>query len=537
MKFGLINYIMGMISKVKNRKIMLVLYFACVMIPILITDVFVLSSLYRAERTAREHILENEANAIHYTFFNKVDEAAKLGNAFYTSLYVNRFLNHKYDSNLDFYTAYQELFKNSLVNQMNAQLGLGFRCYLDNDSITSGASIQHIDNCKNEDWYQYMIQNNLNKGLYFGITKKPNGPVQRSMLYFQRLNYFDNKSKNVLLIDFDYGKITQHLENLNYESKAYICDRDRILMTNGKYSNINKYYLNYKSHGIPTYKLDMLVYGQELSIIVEDSDNITKNVVIKKWYILVPLIVVNILFPMCTMIQVLSIFYRNKLREQEMVVAQKNAELLALHSQINPHFLFNALDSIRMHSLLKNENETSEMVERLAKLQRQYTEWQDGMIPLIKEMEFVKAYLELQKYRFGDRLSFEIDIDEECEKLIIPKLTVVTFVENACVHGIETKTSPGWIFVRASIKDENMTLEIEDTGNGMEDDERAALLSKMRNANINMLKVKGRVGIINACLRLKMLADDKVDFELDSEIGIGTLVQMNIPIKYLKGQI
>ena len=67
--------------------------------------------------------------------------------------------------------------------------------------------------------------------------------------------------------------------------------------------------------------------------------------------------------------------YKSKIREQEIIVGRKNAELLALHSQINPHFLFNALESIRMHSILKQEIETADMVEKLALMQRQYVEW------------------------------------------------------------------------------------------------------------------------------------------------------------------
>jgi two-component system sensor histidine kinase YesM len=188
-----------------------------------------------------------------------------------------------------------------------------------------------------------------------------------------------------------------------------------------------------------------------------------------------------------------------------------------------------------MHSLLKQETETSKMVEHLAKLQRQYTEWNDDNVTIEKEIEFVKAYLELQKYRFGDRLSFDIDVETECLKLLIPKLTIVTFVENACIHGIESKITPGWIFVRISTDGEFMTLEIEDTGNGMEEEEAKSLLRRMRFANIEMLKEKGRVGIVNACLRLKMMSEDEATFDLDSEPGTGTLVQIMVPVKYLKG--
>ena len=225
--------------------------------------------------------------------------------------------------------------------------------------------------------------------------------------------------------------------------------------------------------------------------------------------------------------------YIAKMKEQETTVARKNAELLALYSQINPHFLFNALESIRMHSILKNEIETADMVKRLAIIQRQYLEWGNDFIKVEKEMELVKAYLELQKYRFGEKLSYQLEIAEECKEYVIPKLTVVTFVENACVHGIESKTTPGWIFVRIYRDKYCLYIEIEDTGIGMEDSFRSELLNKIKNANLDMLKEKGRVGIINASLRLKIFTDDEARFELEGEKGVGTTVQMIIPLLYV----
>ena len=229
----------------------------------------------------------------------------------------------------------------------------------------------------------------------------------------------------------------------------------------------------------------------------------------------------------------IQIMYKNKIKEQEMLVARQNAELLALHSQINPHFLFNALESIRMHSIIKHEMETADMVERLAVLQRQYVEWQDDSVMIEKEMDFVETYLELQKYRFGDKLSFDLDVEEACRMFVIPKLSIVTFVENACVHGIESKATAGWIFVRIYREKERLCLEIEDTGNGMDEEETKDLQARMTEANIEMLKGKGRVGIVNACLRLKMVSKNEVSFDVESEQSVGTLIQIRIPLCYV----
>lgn len=224
-----------------------------------------------------------------------------------------------------------------------------------------------------------------------------------------------------------------------------------------------------------------------------------------------------------------NIVYKNRILEQEMTVARQKAELLALRSQINPHFLFNALESIRMHSVIRKEKITAEMVEKLAVMQRQYVDWGEDLIEVGKEMEIVKNYMDLQQYRFGKRLSYRLDVETECQHQKIPKLTIVTFAENACVHGIEKKTAPGWIFITVYRENEEMCIEVEDTGEGMTEKEFDSMRRKMKNASIELLENEKGVGIINACLRLKMMSHDRVQFELNGEEGTGVSVLIRLP--------
>ena len=112
---------------------------------------------------------------------------------------------------------------------------------------------------------------------------------------------------------------------------------------------------------------------------------------------------------------------------------------------------------------------------------------------------------------------------------MIPKLSLVTFVENACVHGIESKTEPGWIFVRIYMTEKDIVFEVEDTGIGMNEEMRNNLLFKMNNASLELIKSGTGVGMTNACLRLKMMTDDKARFDLESEPGVGTTVFIAIP--------
>ena len=222
-------------------------------------------------------------------------------------------------------------------------------------------------------------------------------------------------------------------------------------------------------------------------------------------------------------------YNQQTLQLEKIKVDQLEIELKFLRAQYHPHFLFNALESIRMHSVIRKEKITAEMVEKLAVMQRQYVDWGEDLIEVGKEMEIVKNYMELQQYRFGKRLSYRLDVETECQHQKIPKLTIVTFAENACVHGIEKKTAPGWIFITVYRENEEMCIEVEDTGEGMTEKEFDSMRRKMKNASIELLENEKGVGIINACLRLKMMSHDRVQFELNGEEGTGVSVLIRLP--------
>ena len=146
---------------------------------------------------------------------------------------------------------------------------------------------------------------------------------------------------------------------------------------------------------------------------------------------------------------------------------------------------------------------------------RQNVDWSSDSNTIKRELAFVEAYLSLQKYRFGERLSYQINAQEDCQNILVPKLTITTFVENACVHGIE---------------DDALCMEIEDTGGGMDEAEVERIQDRMRNASLKMLKEKGRVGMVNTCLRIRMMTEDTAQFSVESEPGIGTLVSIRFPL-------
>ena len=583
----------GIKSRIENtldnftvKRKLLIVYVFCMIVPLVITDSVILGIVLKSEQRARLHEMENIANAVEYNLLSEADSASKYAKSIYISKYLDNFLNRQYESDLEYVAHYQKLFMDTLLNVGASQSNMQIRIYADNDTIVNGAEFKKLDKILTKNWYHYMIENELERGLYFEYDEEDTyvSKSNRKIYFFQKMNYYQD-TNNVLVLEIDYRSMIRMLEGMKYDSVVYICDGDQIVLSNGKEGEASKNFAVLKERKDIGYSERVSIYGKDLEICVLNSTKSVWEQILHLLPMILVLIFANVLLPLFMVYlinhsftvrigelsaifqrvdeehleeiadpkgldeigslmrnynrmarrvnELIQIVYKNRIKEQEMVVAKQNAELLALHSQINPHFLFNALESIRMHSIIKKELETADMVQKLAVMQRQYVEWQEDEISIAREMDFVEAYLGLQKYRFGDRLSYELDMDTGCEQFQIPKLSIVTFVENACVHGIESKGTSGWIFVRIFKENENLCLEIEDTGSGMDEEQAKTLLARMTNANINMIKSKGRVGIVNACLRLKIITNDEVYFELESEEGIGTLIQIQIPCRYL----
>ena len=188
--------------------------------------------------------------------------------------------------------------------------------------------------------------------------------------------------------------------------------------------------------------------------------------------------------------------YKAEIENHQLLVAQQQAQLDALQSQVNPHFLFNVLESIRMKSHIKGETETAEVVKKVSRSIRRLTSWHDDLIPLSEEIEFMREYIDVQRYRFGDRLRAEIDVDSRALDVLIPKLSIQGLVENACVHGIESHPSGGTVRVTVALCEHNeLRVVIDDDGVGCDADELNRLASRAPSG-------PRRIGIANIKQRL-----------------------------------
>lgn len=209
---------------------------------------------------------------------------------------------------------------------------------------------------------------------------------------------------------------------------------------------------------------------------------------------------------------------------------QKEEELKALQSQINPHFLYNTLNMINWSAVQKGDKEISEMVVSLSQVFRLSLNSGNDFAPLEQEIELLRNYLFLQKKRFTTRFNFEIDSEPSINQFRMPKLLLQPLVENAIIHAIEPSGGNGHIQIRSYIEKEWIILEVSDNGPGMSEQQVASLneiqlKEPLKNLQINATHSGMALTNIKERLTLFYAAAELV---IESKEGLGTRVQIRI---------
>ena len=210
---------------------------------------------------------------------------------------------------------------------------------------------------------------------------------------------------------------------------------------------------------------------------------------------------------------------------------KRKSELKALQSQINPHFLYNTLDSIIWMAEGKKNEEVVLMTASLARLLRQSISNEDEVVPIANEVEYARGYLTIQKMRYKDKLEFQIDVDSSILYIPLIKLVLQPIIENAIYHGLKYKESKGLLIVKGFMKDGNEVLQVIDDGVGMDEETLAHIYDKHKvNYHSN------GVGVYNVQKRLKLYYGDDYGITYESEKGKGTTATITIPGRQ-EGQI
>jgi two-component system LytT family sensor kinase len=212
-----------------------------------------------------------------------------------------------------------------------------------------------------------------------------------------------------------------------------------------------------------------------------------------------------------------------KLEEQERLLLQARME--ALQSQINPHFLFNTLNSVA--SLVRFDPDTArEMILKLSKILRRLLKKGDSFVELREEFEFIDDYLDIEVVRFGrDKLKVVKELDPASLDVIVPTMLLQPIVENSIKHGLSPKISGGTIYLRSRITEGTLVVEVEDDGVGIV--EPGSDVSEW-----NTPQHGTGIGMANVRERLNVLFSDAARVEVESRTGNGTVVRILLPVPH-----
>ncbi|MCR5656277.1 MAG: histidine kinase [Butyrivibrio sp.] len=574
---------------IKNKLILV--YAICMILPLLLTDGVVFGLLEHYEKREEEYRMRSVADSVRYLVNSSFDEAVTAINKIYLDEDIYKFLDDDFESPYDFYEKRFEITESKikpLDGGRESALSSIILCS-DNGGIINGGNFYNIKDLKYISWEDILAsKSSIVVVFYYPQDSIKNISNKKRVAVIRMLDNYSWYDRNMMVyVDLDFSVLQRKMKAMTYEYDVYLCEGDRILLSSPLQKSINVDYEDLPEDVDIDLEEPWDIYGRNLRIVVSGSESDFKKIIKDHQAIIFLLVLLNLLAPIVLirfinrsfavrlykisrafdeadidnnkgidvedagkdeigllirgynrMVERLNSLiktnYTARLERQEMELARQNAELSALHSQINPHFLFNMLENIRMRSLIKSEKETASMIERLALLIRQNVSWSTDRSTIEEEIVFIKSYLELQKYRFGEKLKFEVNVRDDCADYLVPKLTLVTFVENACVHGMEGKTAACYIYVRVYKNEDSLVMEIEDTGSGMLDEEVMYLNDRMNNCTLEDVKKGTHVGMLNACLRLRMSTDLSAVFNLESEKGVGTYITITVPTDKLR---
>lgn len=231
--------------------------------------------------------------------------------------------------------------------------------------------------------------------------------------------------------------------------------------------------------------------------------------------------------------KLLAEIYQERLQAERLESRQREAEFKMLASQINPHFLYNTLETIRMKARVNGQREIEELTKMLAKLLRRNIQAGSQDVSLQTEVELAEYYLKIQQYRFGDRIQYEISMEPGLEQCQILPLVIQPIVENSIIHGLETKVGIGKIHIQAERREDGIWVLVEDNGRGMSAERLEEICRDLNSRKLD----RTHIGISNVHQRLKLKYGERYGLTVASEENVMTRVELHIPDTDAGGEV
>ena len=572
--------------KLKQKFVML--YLIGIVIPVIVVDSIVLYHINAYQEREAKLDMENSVVRTLNEFSSVFEQVTYLSKNLVSDTSLINFLNTNYTSEKDYQKAYAEIEGKSVLNYYKFIKEISnIKIYVENDTIVESDNIKRLDDATRRMWwYQKYSESGTNSSLFEDITRNAGSAINPHVGVITLVRRFIalNGREALLLLELNYNQINHTILREQNKTGIYICNDDRIIFASDSKifkkdeKKLPSAKMIKKKETVVTRRVPAV--GETWRIYaVSNRKSFTETLISSKELLLVilginlllPILVINSLVKsVITRLNVLDEHFEGlnseqmeKIEEdpsadeisqlfrhyngcvdkiQELIneivekndekhaleATKKQAELNALNTQVNPHFMYNTLECICMRSLLKGEKETADIVRCLSVLLRQMSKWDKDVVTIEEELAFVEKYLTIQKYRFAEKIAYEVRVEDSAKDFVIPKLTLVSFVENACVHGIEESIESGDVSVTAYAKDSHIVIVVKDTGCGMDEETLDKLRKKIEVVDVNMLYRSKSTGVLNAVMRLRMYFGDKLNFAITSVVDEGTRIEIRI---------
>lgn len=572
------------LNNVRLRNKMLVVYFLSVFIPVVLTNVIFYNITATNVKHQKMKDISLAVEQIRNDFMAQIDAAVGICAVIYNDPYLNQYLEEDYELPADYVHNYQSyiigmLSKYSPVYESIQRITL----YTNNNTIIYGGQVEPITaQTRQQPWYQLVNDSEPSTPLLMKTTIDYLGSSEEVLSIISKISDpgGSEQFEKFMKIDLHPEAVKEIFHNVTLESgNLYLLQGNKVqYSTNAAIDPARM--ADFSSAPVPmgmivmdedfsnvSYLSDWRIFGEFQESAVLKEVHKSRNFVL---YLAVPNLLLSTLviiwFTRLLNVRLIRILKQMKrvknhsfetieqqdsedeigqltaefnrmtlqikslihdvyiadIQKKELELKRNQSQLHALQSQINPHFLFNSLETIRMRSLIKKEEETAKIIQNMAKIFRKSLTWGKDWVTIKDELDLVACFLEIQRYRFGDKLDFRIEADESVLGLVIPKMSLQPLVENASIHGIEKSKEGGLIQVKVEMTAEGLVCTVRDNGVGIP----AGKLEMIVNDLENNEDFGESVGIKNVYYRLKLYYKEKVGFEIASEKGVGTVFRI-----------
>ncbi len=576
-----------------KRKFLLI-YLLCVLLPIMTINLFFYFRTSSDIQTREQENLSRSLERARGELMGMIDESVALSRSIAADDSLYKSLDETYASPSDYYAVYDDSLRDKLTRYMSANI-FEVRVYTENDSIQNGSNYRVIDESNPPpEWINPLGPDSSAIAVSAYMDKESYTP-RRRISVVGRMDVYPSFSEypKYSRVDLDLGRVSAILNRERSSVKLRLVDsRNRVvadgiggrdgegaLYGNPAFTSEEKEsgFAREQSLGNLGYVEGWKVVGIADTRYIDSLRSESMRSIL--WLGIISMIVPSLLIffifrsyhtrinhlyrhmekvgdqrfdPIVVregqdeigglirafnvmsgrMRSLIDDVYKLEIRQKNLELDRVRTELAMLQSQVNPHFLFNTLNAVMIVCAKNGYREVTEIVKNLSLLMRQLLSRPDDLVPLEEELKFTRMYLEIEKFRFGDRFDYAFEVEPATGKLRIPSMSIQPLVENACKHGLQARKDERQIRITVRMTGEGLDIAVRDNGIGM-NEQRLREVETLMDAE--RPPGQGSVGLRNVHRRLELFYRKDVRLRLRSEEGRGTEAGFSIPSFWLNG--